>query len=62
VFVRVPVQTKLNLPGELASRQLLSSLFEQCLLVLGDAVCLRLAELKGLAAGSAGWGKHANLE
>lgn len=65
VFVRVPVPTKLNLPGELASRQLLSSLFEQCLLVLGDAVCLRLAELKGLAAGSAGgtgWGQHANLE
>ena len=62
LFVRVPVQTKLNLPGELASRQLLSSLFEQCLLVLGDAVCLRLAELRGIPAGADAWGQHANLE
>jgi 6-phospho-3-hexuloisomerase len=47
VFVRVPAPTRLSLPGEIPSRQIMTSLFEQCVLVLGDAVCLRIAELRG---------------
>ncbi|WP_029154105.1 6-phospho-3-hexuloisomerase [Microbacterium gubbeenense] len=61
VFVRIPVQTKLALPGEVPSQQPMTSLFEQCLLLLGDSLALMLiddigADLHGL------WRHHANLE
>ena len=62
LFVRVPVQSRLGLPGEIQSHQIMSSLFEQALLVLGDAVALRIAEKKGITDVAALWRNHANLE
>ncbi len=62
VFVRVPAPTRLSLPGEIPSRQIMTSLFEQCVLVLGDMVSLRIAELRGLADPKSLEGRHANLE
>jgi 6-phospho-3-hexuloisomerase len=61
IFVRIPVKTKLCLPDEIRSDQIMSSLFEQALYVLGDAVTLSFArrhnlDLTGL------WQYHANLE
>ena len=61
VFVRIPVKTKLNLPGEIASRQIMSSLFEQSLYLFGDAVALCIAQRKH-ADIKALWRFHANLE
>ena len=61
VFVRIPVKTKLNLPDEIASRQIMSSLFEQSLYVFGDAVCLMIAARRDLDI-KALWNFHANLE
>ena len=62
LFVRIPVRTKLDLPEEIPSRQIMSSLFEQCLLILGDAVALRIAERKSITDIKALWTLHANLE
>ena len=59
--VRIPVQTKLMHSDEIHSKQPMTSLFEQSLLLLGDAVALDIiqresVDLPGL------WEKHANLE
>lgn len=62
VFVRIPVRTKLGLPGEIRSRQIMSSLFEQSLYLFGDAVAMLLARRKGLADMKRLWRFHANLE
>ena len=62
IFVRVPVQTRLSLPGETPSRQIMTSLFEQCLLIIGDAIALIIAERKGLSDMKSLWHFHANLE
>lgn len=61
LFVRIPVKTKLNLSGEIDSKQIMSSLFEQSLYLLGDIVSLMIAfqldkDIKSL------WQYHANLE
>ena len=61
LFVRIPVQTKFNYPGELTSEQIMSSLFEQALLLLGDCVCLMIARRRSLDI-KALWQHHANLE
>ncbi|GAA1547196.1 6-phospho-3-hexuloisomerase [Microbacterium ginsengiterrae] len=61
VFVRIPVQTKLGLPGEIASQQPMTSLFEQCLLLLGDSVALMIVEETGVDLPGL-WKYHANLE
>ncbi|MGX7197834.1 6-phospho-3-hexuloisomerase [Enterococcus olivae] len=60
-FVRIPVQTKLNLENEVSSVQPMTSLFEQSLLLLGDTIALMMIEeneidMHGL------WRFHANLE
>ena len=62
IFVRIPVRTRLELADEIPSRQIMSSLFEQCLLILGDAVALRIAEKKSITDMKALWALHANLE
>ena len=62
VFVRIPVQTKLGLEGEIASRQIMSSLFEQALVLFGDTVAMMLAERKGIVDVKELWRYHANLE
>jgi 6-phospho-3-hexuloisomerase len=61
LFVRVPVRTKLGLPSELPSAQPMSSLFEQSLLLLGDAVALMIVKRRGLNVSEL-WPHHANLE
>lgn len=61
IFVRIPVQTKLNLAGEIPSIQPMTSLFEQCLLLLGDAIALTVIEEKEIDMHGL-WRYHANLE
>lgn len=61
IFVRIPVQTKLNLKGEIPSIQPMTSLFEQCLLLLGDSIALTLIEEKNIDMHGL-WRYHANLE
>lgn len=61
VFVRVPVQTKLGLPDEIPSTQPMTSLFEQSLLLLGDAIALMLVDRSGTPLHDL-WRHHANLE
>jgi 6-phospho-3-hexuloisomerase len=61
VFVRMPTQTKLGLADELDSIQPMSSLFEQCLLLLGDSLALMFVEEQGIDIHDL-WRFHANLE
>lgn len=61
VFVRIPVQTKLNLTDEITSIQPMTSLFEQSLLILGDAIALMLIKEQGIEMADL-WQYHANLE
>lgn len=62
LFVRVPVRTKLGKVDEIPSQQIMSSLFEQCLLVIADAIALRIVERKGIRDLGSLWELHANLE
>lgn len=59
--VRIPVQSKLARPDELRSQQPMTSLFEQTLLLYGDAVARVIVERKALDLTSL-WQYHANLE
>jgi 6-phospho-3-hexuloisomerase len=61
LFVRIPVHSRLGLPDEIPSQQLMTSLFEQALLLLGDAVALMIARRLGLEPATL-WQFHANLE
>lgn len=61
LFIRIPVQTKLHLPGEIPSIQPMTSLFEQSLLILGDTIALMIVEEKHIDMHSL-WQLHANLE
>lgn len=61
LVVRIPVKTKLNRPDEIPSGQIMSSLFEQTLLLFADAVALSIARRKELDLASL-WRRHANLE
>lgn len=61
LMVRIPVRTKLNLEDEIESRQIMSSLFEQSLLLFGDAVALTIAKRRNLDLKQL-WEYHANLE
>lgn len=60
-MLRIPVQTRLNLPDEIPSEQIMTSLFEQSLLILGDVVSCIIADRKNLDL-KALWRYHANLE
>lgn len=62
IFIRVPCTTKLNLDNEIQSRQIMSSLFEQSILLLLDAVALMIAETKSVNDLHELWNYHANLE
>ncbi len=62
LFVRIPCSTKLNLPDEIKSKQIMSSLFEQSVLLLADMVALLVADRKHITDLHALWRKHANLE
>lgn len=61
LFVRIPVRTKLSLPGELASIQPMTTLFEQCLLLYGDTLAKMIIERRNLNMDTL-WRYHANLE
>ncbi|MBN1436812.1 MAG: SIS domain-containing protein [Sedimentisphaerales bacterium] len=61
LMVRIPVQTKLGLPDEIASAQPMTSLFEQCLWLFGDTVAAEIVRVKKLDVHSL-WHYHANLE
>lgn len=61
LFVRIPVQTKLALPGEIVSQQPMTSLFEQSLLLYGDALAAMIIARHGIDAKKL-WRCHANLE
>lgn len=61
IQVRIPVQTKLNCPGEMISGQPMTSLFEQVLLLYGDAVAMEIIQRKKLDMNTL-WKFHANLE
>jgi 6-phospho-3-hexuloisomerase len=61
VFVRIPVHSRLELPDEIPSEQLMTTLFEQALLLLGDAVALMIVRRRGLDPTTL-WQYHANLE
>lgn len=60
-FLRIPVQTKLNLSEEIKSIQPMTSLFEQSLLLLGDIVSLMISKNKNINIEEL-WEYHANLE
>lgn len=60
-MVRIPVRTRLYLEDEIDSEQIMTSLFEQTLLLLGDVIAKliideNVIDLKSL------WDYHANLE
>lgn len=59
--VRIPAQTKLALPDEFRSNQAMTSLFEQTLLLYGDAVAAVIIESRHLDIHTL-WDTHANLE
>ena len=59
--VRIPAQTKLALADEFQSNQAMTSLFEQALLLYGDAVAAVIIDEKCLDI-HALWDTHANLE
>ena len=61
VFVRIPVVTKLNLSGEVASVQPMTSLFEQSLLLFGDSLALMIIQERNVDMKKL-WQFHANLE
>ena len=61
IFIRIPVKTKLNLPDEIQSEQIMSSLFEQSLYILSDAVALYICDQKQVDLKKL-WQYHANLE
>jgi 6-phospho-3-hexuloisomerase len=61
LFVRIPCRTKLNREDEIESKQPMSSLFEQSLLLFGDIVVFMIIKRKNLDT-KALWHKHANLE
>ena len=62
LFVRIPCSTKLDLPDEIKSNQVMSSLFEQSLLLLGDMIALLIVDKEGNTDLHSLWRKHANLE
>ena len=62
VFVRIPVKSKQNLPDQVDSKQPMTSLFEQSLLLLGDTITLTILDMKDEPVNESMWSNHANLE
>ncbi len=62
LFVRIPCRTKLNLADEIDSKQPMSSLFEQSVLLMSDTIAMMIIEKKHIEDIHALWKKHANLE
>ena len=62
IFVRIPVKSKQNLPDQVNSKQPMTSLFEQSLLLLGDTITLTILDMKDEPVNESMWSNHANLE
>jgi len=60
-MVRIPVQTRLYLEDEIKSSQIMTSLFEQTLLILGDTIAQIIADNSQTDFHEL-WQYHANLE
>lgn len=60
-MVRIPVRTKFYLEDEIDSCQIMTSLFEQSVLLLGDVLAKMIVERRQLDM-KALWQYHANLE
>lgn len=60
-MVRIPVKTRLNRPDEIESKQIMTSLFEQSVLILGDILSIIILIEKGMEADEL-WKYHANIE
>lgn len=61
VFVRIPTASKLVSPDQVTSKQPMTSLFEQTLLLLGDTIALMIVEKNNIEIHDL-WQYHANLE
>ncbi|MBQ8683114.1 MAG: SIS domain-containing protein [Clostridia bacterium] len=61
LMVRMPTNTKFKCADEIPSGQIMTSLFEQCLLLYGDILAKMIVEQRGLDMDSL-WEYHANLE
>lgn len=61
ISLTIPANTKLNLPGETKSKQPMTNLFEQCLLILCDAVTISIQKRLSITEEDL-WKVHANLE
>lgn len=61
LMVRIPVRTKYYLEDEIDSKQPMTSLFEQTLMLLGDVVAKMIIDRKELDMKGL-WQYHANLE
>lgn len=60
-MVRIPVRTKAHLPDEIESCQPMTTIFDQCVLLLGDVLAKTIVEERGLDMDVL-WRLHANLE
>ena len=60
-MVRIPVRTKFYLEDEIDSCQIMTSLFEQAVLLVGDVLAKMIVERRQLDMKSL-WQYHANLE
>ena len=60
-MVRIPVRTKFYLEDEIDSCQIMTSIFDQSVLLLGDVIAKMIVEEKNLDMKSL-WQYHANLE
>ena len=60
-MIKIPTQTRLYLPGEIKSKQIMTSLFEQTLFIYGDIIAMIIAEKKEIDLSTL-WAFHANLE
>jgi len=61
LFVRIPVESRAKMPDEIHSGQPMTSLFEQSLLLFGDATAMMIIKEKNLDIEKL-WEYHANLE
>jgi 6-phospho-3-hexuloisomerase len=62
LFVRIPCPTKLAISDEIHSDQPMTSLFEQCVLLLGDSIVCMIIRKKKITDLHLLWKQHANLE
>lgn len=62
LFVRIPVKSKKPMADVVSSKQPMTTLFEQSLLLLGDTMTLMILEQKGVEVTENMWAYHANLE